>query len=77
MGGCAELVMTGKVVTLGGVSDEGWKRGQITAPIALRSGLIGEWSAAGVSGMNVVSGDMGVDGVIVRFVLSTVRPEWS
>ena len=50
MGGCAELVMTGKVVTLGGVSAEGGKRGQITAPIALRSGLIGEWSAAGASG---------------------------
>lgn len=27
--------------------------------------------------MNVVSGDIGVDGLIVRFVLSAVRLEWS
>lgn len=45
--------------------------------MALRSGLSVEWSAAGEVATNCVTGDMGVDGMIVRFVLSTVRPEWS
>ena len=31
----------------------------------------------GAHEMNVVSVDMGAEGLIVRFVLSAVRPKWS
>lgn len=75
-GGCTELVMLGEVVTLGG-SAERVKRGRVTAPMALRSDLSVEWSAAGTSGDERGERGSGVEWLIVRFVLSVVGPEWS
>ena len=77
-GCCAELVMPGEVVTLGWA--ECWESKTRTNHCSDGTSFgfeCGMECCRGAQEMNVVSGDMGVDGVIVRFVLSTARLEWS
>ena len=68
--GCALVWMSdrcGVVVLREGNADESLLRWHFVRV------WVGNGVLPGAQEMNVVSGDMGVDGVIVRFVLSTVR----